>query len=645
MSESRQQDSAADSELAGLRARIAELEASERRYRRMVESVSEGIWLTDPDGRTTYVNQSLADMLGYSPEELLGKTPFDLIHEEDAERARYRFQLRKQGLKGRFEYRYRRKDTSIVWASLTASPLIDEQNCLVGLLALVTDISDRKRSEEALRLSELRFRTVAEATTDLVYEWGLATGRVEWFGDIEATLGYAPGEFEYSHENWFNHIHPEDRTRVEAALNRQLAVQEKFCAGYRVRRKDGTYLYWEERGIALSDSQGIPYLWIGACTDVTESREAEARIADLNCELSRRVEEYEALLDAIPIGIAVAHDPECREVQINRAFAAMVGLDSPACGLRVSPESEELTFAAFREGMRLTVAEFPLCVAARPGMQASEFEIDVQHPAGRQLNLFGYACPLRNAEGGVRGSLAVFVDVTERRRAEREIERSNADLQQFAYVTSHDLQEPLRTLASYSQLLDQNYGDRLDGDARAYLHQIIGSVERMRALILDLLAYSRVITPGSAPFSSVDSNGVLAWTLMNLETAIRDNRAVVTSDPLPCVHGDQTQLVQLFQNLLSNAIKYRTEQDPRIHLSAERRGSEWLFSVRDNGIGIDPKYHERIFGLFKRLHGRDVPGSGLGLSICQRIVEKHGGRIWLESEPGAGATFYFTLLE
>ena len=240
-------------------------------------------------------------------------------------------------------------------------------------------------------------------------------------------------------------------------------------------------------------------------------------------------------------------------------------------------------------------------------------------------------------------------EITERKQAEEKLKQtvaelghSNEELQGFAHVASHDLQEPLRMVASYVQLLERRYKDNLDADANDFINFAVDGTKRMQNLINDLLSYSRVGSR-SKPFEPTNIEQVFEAAMDNLRVAIEESKAEVTHEPLPTVTADEGQMVQVFQNLLSNAIKFRRKEPPRVHVAAEQKGGEWIFSVRDNGIGIEPQYFERIFIIFQRLHGQEYPGTGAGLAIAKRIVEHHGGRIWVESEPGKGSIFYFSI--
>ncbi|MDM8549055.1 ATP-binding protein [Desulfobacterales bacterium HSG2] len=275
-------------------------------------------------------------------------------------------------------------------------------------------------------------------------------------------------------------------------------------------------------------------------------------------------------------------------------------------------------------------------------------ELNIITKKGKERTVLLSAVAVKDDKGKILHSVSVQRDVTKRRLAEEnlrktaeELKRSNKDLEQFAYVASHDLQEPLRTVASYVQLLQRRYRGKLDADADEFIAFAVDGAKRMHFLLNDLLAFSRIKL--LAP-DSVETGDILRQTLTDLRVAIEESGAVVTCDALPAVIGDRSQLSQLFRNLISNAIKYRREESPCIHITSEKKDREWVFSFRDNGIGIAPEYFDRIFVIFQRLHTRDkYPGTGMGLAMCKKIVERHGGRLWVESREGAGSVFYFTL--
>ena len=252
--------------------------------------------------------------------------------------------------------------------------------------------------------------------------------------------------------------------------------------------------------------------------------------------------------------------------------------------------------------------------------------------------------------GNIIGRMAFFVDVTERKQIKKklkstlaDLKRSNTDLQQFAYVASHDLQEPLRMVASYTQLLEKRYKDKLDTDAKEFIQIAVDGALRMQSLINDLLSYS-LVGARQKTVEPTDCDYVLGQVIATLSTTIEQNNAIITNDDLPTVMADASQMHELIKNLVSNAIKFRSEHAPRIHISAKQDINTWLFSVQDNGLGIDPQHNDKIFLIFQRLHRKEeYPGTGIGLAICKRIVERHSGKIWVESNIGKGSTFYFTL--
>ncbi len=274
-----------------------------------------------------------------------------------------------------------------------------------------------------------------------------------------------------------------------------------------------------------------------------------------------------------------------------------------------------------------------------------DYELEIRHKNGKLTPVICNASIYRDDSGKTVGIFAAARDISERKRAEEELIRSNQDLQQFAYVASHDLQEPLRNVATCLKMLEQDYKNKLDATADQYINYAVESSVRMKDLILGLLDYSRVATKGKPP-GPVNCDQTLGQALINLGSGIAETGAVITHDPLPTISADDTQLLQAFQNLIGNAIKFRRDDPPRIHVSAVKNKNEWIFSVKDNGIGIESRHLERIFVIFQRLHKRSqYDGTGMGLAIVKKVVERHGGRIWAESEPGVGTTFYFTIPE
>ena len=394
------------------------------------------------------------------------------------------------------------------------------------------------------------------------------------------------------------------------------------------------------------------------------------KTAALNTELGERTRAekslrdsealYHSLVDTLPINI-LRKDLAGRVTFGNRSYCEAMG----------KPMAELLgktDFDLFPRELAQKYARDDDKVV-HTGQMFEDVE-EHRRPSGQTIYVHVLKAPVRNARGDIVGTQVIFWDVTARKKAEvalaqanADLARSNKELEQFAYVASHDLQEPLRMITSYTQLIAKRYNDKLDQNAREFMDFAVTGALRMQRLIHDLLAYSRVGTRGKPP-ELTNAGDALAAALDNLKLAIEENGAEIAYDSMPAVIVDPTQLTQLFQNLIGNAIKFRGREKPRIHVSAVREAApyckipavgsaeplssqqpeEWHFTVRDNGIGIDPQYFDKIFIIFQRLHTLDqYPGTGIGRAICKKIIERHGGRIWVESQAGEGATFHFTL--
>jgi PAS domain S-box-containing protein len=345
---------------------------------------------------------------------------------------------------------------------------------------------------------------------------------------------------------------------------------------------------------------------------------------------------FRAVVESTPNGIVMV-DGGGRIVLVNRETERLFGY---ARDELLGQSVDVLVPIRFRDSHPTSRASF----VENPQRRAMGAGRDLygRHKDGSEIRVEIGLNPIETDDGLF--VLASVVDIGPRKDVEEELRRSNEELERFAYVASHDLQEPLRTVASYVQLLDRRYRDKLGSDAADFIEFAVGGVRRMQRLIEDLLAFSRVGTRGAA-LVSTDAEQVLAAAVSSLKAAIDEAGATITHNPLPHVLADSTQFGQVLTNLLGNALKFRGTVAPRVHIDVERNGRYWTFSVRDNGIGIAPEYFERIFVIFQRLHARDeYPGTGVGLAICKKIVERHGGRIWLESSPNHGTTFFFTLL-
>ncbi len=412
-------------------------------------------------------------------------------------------------------------------------------------------------------------------------------------------------------------VHPDDVAATVREVERLGEGIPTVAFENRYRCEDGTYRYFS--WTAHPDAgTGLLY---AIARDVTELRRARER--------------FRIALEASPTAMLMMGS-DGRIAMVNHAAEDLFGYEGKEL---LGEPLEILVPERYRAGHPALRAEFADEPAAR-SMGAGR-DLTALRKDGSEVHVEIGLSPMETEDKSF--VLAAVRDRTERLRAANELRRSNEELENFARVASHDLQEPLRMVAGYAQLLSTRYGEQLDETAREYMRHAVEGVDRMQELIQGLLAYARVQLAAGDP-EAVDLGEAVDWARANLQTAITESSAVLSVSRLPTVEGERLQLGQLFQNLIGNAIKFRGQEPPHIEITATRRDADWEFAVRDNGIGIEEEDGEHVFEMFNRLHtADDVEGTGIGLAVCRRIVERHEGRMWLESVPGEGTTFFFTL--
>ena len=506
--------------------------------------------------------------------------------------------------------------------------------CAAGWSAL-RDSSARGLAEKALLEREERFRDMANNIAQLAW-MADNNGSIFWYNQRWFDYSGTTAE-EMAGSDWKKMLHPDYVPSVAEKISHCFRHGEVWEDTFPLQGRDRTYRWFLSRAVPIRDADGALLHWFGTNTDISELRESENHLAQMEAR-------YRGLLEAAPDAMVVVNqggEIVLLNVQAEKQFG--YGRDE-LVGQKVTniiPEgfAERLTADALRS------VEEALAQQIDTGI-----ELTGRRKDGRQFPIEIMLSPLESTEGIL--VTAAVRNITRRKKAEsqlvrkiEELNRSNTELGQFASLASHDLQEPLRMVSSYTQLLAKRYKGKLDSDADEFIGFAVDGANRMQRLIHDLLLYSRVGS-GEADLLDASSEEALQQAIKNLRCSIEESGALVTHDPLPIVQADERQLTQLFQNLVGNAIKYQSPGTPRVHISATRNEKKWMFSVKDNGLGIEPRYFEKIFVMFQRLHKREeFTGTGIGLAICKKIVERHGGRISIESQLGKGSTFHFALAE
>lgn len=479
-----------------------------------------------------------------------------------------------------------------------------------------------------MREGEQRFRAFADTAPAML-----------WIADVAASCSFVSrGWYDYTGQDeqaalgfgWLDAVHPDDRAEAKRVIMEVTSRREAYAQDFRLRRADGEYRWALNSGRPRFDARGDFAGYAGSVMDIHERKRAALESSLLG-----------AIVDSCDDAI-VSKDLTGVITSWNRGAERLFGYTAAeAIGQSVS-----MLIPAER------LQEEPTILAQlRLGQRVDHFETIRVRKDGSRLNISLTISPVKDADGRIVGASKVARDITESVRNEQALreanialERANADLQQFAYSASHDLQEPLRMVAAFSQLLRRKFAGELGPEGDEYIGYTIEGAVRMDSLLRDLRMYTQVSTTEAALLHEVDADAVLDKALGNLEISIKESGASIRRTALPQVRIHEFQLQQVFQNLIANAIRYRGGLPPQIDVSCSREDSHWLFSVKDNGIGIDPQFNQQIFGIFKRLHSAsEYPGTGMGLAICRLVIERAGGRIWVDSKLGEGATFCFTI--
>ncbi|MGE5401154.1 MAG: PAS domain S-box protein [Ignavibacteriales bacterium] len=682
------------------------LRRNEEIFRLTFDHAPVGIEHILPDGKWLRFNKKFAEILGYEPEDLMQYTYRDVTYPDDlpAEEEQKKLLLERKSGSFSMEKRYFHKNGSIVYAILNCSVMQGSRDGSEYLVAVVNDITGLKRAEESIRRQKERAENllvISHQATDSLSDYEsvldlIVKSTAEQLGDmciirlisgdgkrLQTAALYHPDEKQAEYirrENeasppgvnegihgrvmrtgkpvlyYINKDEQDDGTAEYPAYIRKynahsimiapLRTQGETIGTVSVMRYINKELYTEEDLIyllSIADNLALTIqnsrLYDSMQKEISERRQIEISLLEQQGLLN-------TLVDNMPVGVWIFNEKGDilsgnKEVYAIWGGVKLVGLEN----------FQEYKGWWSDTGRKLEPEEWAAARAIAKGERVLNQMIDILTFDGQNKTILNSAVPILDHKGKITGAVAVNQDITESRKREtelretlNELERSNHELEQFAYVASHDLQEPLRMVASYTQLLAKRYQGNLDEKANEYIGFAIDGARRMQMLIRDVLQYSKV-SGNLNKKEKVDIDQIIKDALSELHLEIMNTRAQVKISPMPSITADPAQVKQLFLNLISNSLKFQAkDQIPEIDINSVKKGSEWVFSVRDNGIGIDPEHNERIFMLFQRLHDRYMyPGTGLGLAICKKIVERHGGRIWLESEPEKGSVFYFTL--
>jgi len=609
----------------------SEWKAADENFRRLLELAPDALVVVNQQGNIVLVNSQTENIFGYRREELLGQTVEKVI----PDRSNFIADRHKRVVSTGLELYALHKDGTEFPVEISLSPLETEEGVLIS--SAIRDITERKRLESDLRKQKELFQIILDSLADGVI---VADNQGVFLVINRAAQQMTGIDFTGTPiDKWSElyglylpdtvTLYPVQDLPLVRAMNGETVVEvEVFIRNSFV--PNGAWL--NVNGAPMEIGNGAGRVGVIVFRDISKRKQTEQK----NAQLAAIIESTD---DAI-----IGSDLDGTIISWNDGAARMFGYSKD----QVIGKLNSIIIPADYLGKETAVVQGLMVKDGR----TEHHETVLQTKNGNLIPVSVTISPIKDKAGNIIGISKICKDITESKDAEqellalaKELKRSNTELEQFASVTCHDLQEPLRGVAGCLEIIEEAYKGKLDDKADKLIRHAIDGASRMHALIHDLLSLSRATTD-EMTIQSADLSLVLGSALENLEAPIKESQAIITHDALPIMAVDSTQFIQLFQNLISNAIKFRADRPLEIHVGAKRKNRHWLFSIRDNGIGFKQEYTDRIFIPFKRLHTQDqYPGTGIGLAICKRIVERHGGKIWAESEDGKGATFYFTIGE
>jgi PAS domain S-box-containing protein len=599
-----------------------------------LDAAGEGAFTLDLRTGEATVTRLISEMLGLDPED--GQSNFSdwegRFHPDDADRVRAVIDALKAGEIDEFDYVVRFKHAAKGWIRLLTRGRVsrrDEDGKPIAVTGFLTDATERLETAERLAERDAQLRGAVDAATVSIWRIDFQTNLVQFMGPAAEYLTPGGEVAERPTDEWTARVHPEDLPEYERSTRELLAEGDiRTEAIYRVHSDDGSWTWHRASGrMTARDDSGKPRYAAGVLQDVHEWKLLQDAV-----ETERK--RFENIYRATP---AMMHtiNGEGEIVDVSDYWLDYLGYEREEVVGRRSVEFID-------DDSRERVLSVTLPELYEIGM-CENVPLRFIKKSGEAIDVLLSAFSQKGPDGKPVRSFAVIADITPLRAAYDQLERSNRELDRFATVASHDLQEPLRKIAAFAIMLDRRHGETLDEEGRRTLGVMVDAAQRMQRLIDDLLAYSKT---SSQPmrFSRVDMTELAGEALERIDEAAREADAKIEIGELPEVMGDRVLLIQLLQNLISNAVKYRAEAPPRVEITAREDGDRWEFAVSDNGIGLEPRFAEKIFAPFQRLHTREAyKGTGIGLAIVQQVVERHGGRVWVDSAPGEGATFSFTL--